>query len=142
MALGQTSGAAREVGSQVGGVLVTRYYALVLVPGDPSEEEACETAAGLLYPYMRSEDGPGDYKFDWFLQPDDLAEPGVRSIWRAGDIVERFSELEVEAILTPDGRWHAAEAGQLWDDQAWVARARQILQRHQRCLALRHVLHI
>jgi hypothetical protein len=121
---------------------VSRYYALVLVPGDPSEEEACEAAAGLLYPYMRSEDGPGDYKFDWFLQPDDLAEPGARPIWRAGDIVERFSELEVEAILTPDGRWHAAEAGQLWDDQAWVARARRILQQHQRCIALRHVLHV
>ena len=125
---------------------MSRYYALALVPGDADtpEEEACEAAAELLYPYMRSEDDPeGDYQFDWFLQPDDLTEPddGVRLIWRAGDIVERFPELEVEAILTPDGRWHGSQAA-VWDDEAWVARARQILRQHQECLALRHVLHI
>ena len=36
---------------------MTRYYALVLVPGDADtpEEEACEAAAKLLYPFMRSE---------------------------------------------------------------------------------------
>lgn len=123
-----------------------RYYALVLVPGDADtpDEEACEAAAELLFPHMRSEGDPGgDYEFDWFLQPDDLADPedGVQLIWRAGDIVERFAELEVEQILTPDGRWHAAEAGQLWDDEGWVARARQILRQHKECLALRHVLH-
>ena len=125
---------------------MTRYYALVLVPGDADtpEEEACEAAAELLYPYMRSEDDPeGDYQFDWFLQPDDLTEPddGVQLIWRAGDTVERFAELEVEAILTPDGRWHGSEA-EVWDDEAWVARARRILRQHEGCLALRHVLHI
>ena len=125
---------------------MTRYYALVLVPGDGDtpEEEACEAAAELLYPYMRSEDDPeADYQFDWFLQPDDLTEPDddVRLIWRAGDIVERFAELQVEAILTPDGRWHGSQA-EIWDDEAWVARARQILRQHQECLALRHVLHI
>ena len=124
-----------------------RYYALVLVPGDADtpDEEACEAAAELLFPHMRSEDDPGgDYEFDWFLQPDDLADPedGVQLIWRAGDIVERFAELEVEQVLTPDGRWHAAEAGQSWDDEGWVARARQILRQHEECLALRHVLHI
>ncbi len=125
---------------------MTRYYALVLVPGDADtpEEEACEAAAELLYPYMRSEDDPqGDYHFDWFLQPDDISEPGdgVELIWRAGDIVEQFPELQVEAILTPDGRWHGSEA-EVWDDEAWVARARRILLQHQECLALRHVLHI
>ena len=85
-----------------------------------------------------------DHQFDWFLQPDDLAalDDGLQIIWRAGDIVERFAELEVEAILTPDGRWHAAEAGQLWDDGGWLARARQILRQHKECLALRHVLHV
>ena len=113
---------------------MTRYYALVLVPGDAdtTEEEACEAAAELLYPYVRSEADPeGDYQFDWFLQPDDLTEPddGVQLIWRAGDIVERFAELEVEAILTPDGRWHGSEA-EVWDDEAWVARARRILRQH------------
>jgi hypothetical protein len=105
---------------------------------------ACEAAAELLYPYMRSEDNPeGDYQFDWFLQPDDLTEPDdhVQLIWRAGDIVERFGELQVEAILTPDGRWHGSEA-EVWDDDAWVAKVRQILRQHQECLALRHVLHI
>ncbi len=125
---------------------MTRYYALVLVPGDADtpEEEACEAAAELLYPYVRSEDDPeADYQFDWFLQPDDLTEPDDedRLIWRAGDIVERFPELEVEAILTPDGRWHGSQAA-VWDDEAWVARARGILRQHQDCLALRHVLHI
>ncbi len=125
---------------------MTRYYALVLVPGDAdtTEEEACEAAAELLYPYVRSESDPeGDYQFDWFLQPDDLTEPddGVQLIWRAGDIVQRFPELQVEAILTPDGRWHGSEAD-VWDDEAWVARARGILEQHQECLALRHVLHM
>jgi hypothetical protein len=123
-----------------------RYYALVLVPGDADtpEEEACEAAAELLFPYMRSEDDPkANYHFDWFLQPDDITEPEdeERLIWRAGDIVERFAELEVEAIVTPDGRWHGSKA-EMWTDEAWVARARQILQQHQDCLALRHVLHI
>src|SRR5215210_205515 len=103
---------------------MTRYYALVLVPGaaDTPQERSCEAAAKFLYPYMRSENDPGDdYRFDWFLQPDDPLAPddGGRLIWRAGDILERLAELEVEAILTPDGRWHAAEAGQLWGDEAW-----------------------
>jgi hypothetical protein len=124
---------------------MTRYYALVLVPGDADtpEEEACEAAAELLFPYMRAEDDPeADYHFDWFLQPDDLSGPDddVQLIWRAGDIVERFAELEVEAIITPDGRWHGSEA-EVWDDEAWVEGARHILLRHQDCLALKHVLH-
>ena len=123
-----------------------RYYALVLVPGDADtpEEEACEAAAELLYPYMGSEDDPeASYQFDWFLQPDDLTEPDdeERLIWRAGDIVERLPQLEVEAILTPDGRWHGSQA-ELWTEERWVARARRILRQHQDCLALRHVLHI
>jgi hypothetical protein len=124
---------------------MTRYYALVLVPGDADtpEEEACEAAAELLFSYMRPEDDPeADYHFDWFLQPDDLSGPDdVQLIWRAGDIVERFAQLQVEAIVTPDGRWYEFEA-EVWDDEAWVARARQILRRYQQCLALRHVLHI
>ena len=125
---------------------MTRYHALVLVSGDADtpQEVACEAAAELLCPYMRSDDDPeADYQFDWFLQPDDITEPGDddRLIWRAGDIVERFAELQVEAILTPDGRWHGSEA-EVWDDEAWVARARRILEQHQECLALRHVLHI
>ena len=125
---------------------MTRYYALVLVPGDVDtpEEEACEAAAELLFPYMRSDDDPeSDYHFDWFLQPDDLSEPGDEGqlIWRAGDVAEGFAELQVEAILTPDGRWHGSEA-EVWDDEAWVARARRILEQHQEFLDLRHVLHI
>jgi hypothetical protein len=114
------------------------------MPIHTPEEQACEAAAELLYPYMRSEDDPeGDYQFDWFLQPDDLTESDddVRLIWRAGDIMERFADLDVEAILTPDGRWHGSEA-EVWDDEAWVARACRILRQHQDCLALRHVLHI
>jgi hypothetical protein len=126
---------------------MSRYHALVLVPGDACSpvEEACQAAAELLYPFMRSEDEPdGDYELDWFLQPDDLDVPngGVRPIRPAGDIVERFPELQVEAILTPDGRWHETEAGRLWDDEEWVQKARRLLQEHRECLALRHVLHI
>ena len=125
---------------------MSRYHALVLVPSDASTpvEDACEAAAELLYPFMRSEDdSDGDFEFDWFLQPDDLNElkDGVQTIWRTGDIVERFVELEVEAILTPDGRWHMAEAGRLWDDEEWIEKARHLLRRNQDCLALRHVLH-
>ena len=125
---------------------MTRYHALVLVPGNAGTpvDEACEAAAKLLYPFMRSEVDPGDdYEFDWFLQPDDLNDPddGAQLIWRAGDIVERFAELEVEAILTPDGRWHEAEAGQLWDDEEWVEKAHHLLQQHRECLALLHMLH-
>jgi hypothetical protein len=107
-------------------------------------EEACEAAAELLYPFMRSEDDPdGDFEFDWFLQPDDLSEADDDDplMWPVSDIVERFPELEVEAILTSDGRWHGTEAGQLWDDEEWVQKARRLLQRHRDCLALRHVLH-
>ena len=47
---------------------MTRYHALVLVPGgvDTPEEETCEATARLLYPFMRSEDDPGgDHEFDW-----------------------------------------------------------------------------
>lgn len=126
---------------------MSRYHALVLVPGDAGTpaDEACEAAADLLYPFMRSEDDPeGDYKFDWFLQPDDLdgLGDGLRLIWRAGDIIERFAELEVEAILTPDGRWYEVEAGQFWDDEEWVEKARHLLREHRNCLALRHVLHV
>jgi hypothetical protein len=115
------------------------------VPGDAetTEEEACEAAAELLFPYMRSEDDPeADHHFDSFLQPDDLSGPDyVQLFWRADDIVERFAELQVKAIVTPDGRWHASEA-EVWDDEAWVASARQILRQYPKCLALRHVLHI
>ena len=123
-----------------------RYYALVLVPGDVDTpaEEACETAADLLFPYMRSEDDPeADYNFDWFLQPDDISvlEDDERLIWPAGDMVERCPELPVEAIVTSDRRFHHSQAA-VWEDEAWVARARQILRQHQECLALRHVLHI
>jgi hypothetical protein len=126
---------------------MSSYHALVLVPGDAGTpvDEACEAAAKLLYPFMHSEDVPeADYHFDWFLQPDDLSEPDDddRLIWRAGDIVKRFPELQVEAILTPDGRWHEAKAGQLWDDEEWVQKARHLLQRNQDCLALRHLLHV
>ena len=126
---------------------MTRYHALVLVPGnaDTPVDEACEAAAQLLYPFMRSEDDPrGEYEFDWFLQPDDLDDQdcGARLIWRAGDIVERFAELEGEAILTPEGRWHEAEARQLWDDEEWVEKGRHLLRQHRECLALRHVLHV
>src|SRR5215210_6273192 len=118
---------------------MTRVHALVLVPGDAGTptDKACEAAAELLYPFMRSEGDPGgDLEFDWFLQPDDLNDQdyGARLIWRAGDIMERFAELKVEAILTPDGRWHEAEAGQVWDDEEWVEKARQLLQRNQDCL--------
>ena len=56
---------------------------------------------------------------------------------------QTFAQLQVEAIVTPDGVWHEPdEPGQLWDDEAWLEKARLVLEPHRECLALRHVLHI
>lgn len=125
---------------------MSRYYALVLVPGDTAEDEACNAALDLLYPYMII--GPQTAptgKFDYVLSPEDIADLSdgeiSRNVWRAGEISEKLAELEVEALVTPDGRWHETGAGQLWDDGAWLERARRILRQHEHCLALRHVLH-
>lgn len=124
---------------------MTRYYGLVLVPGEAADEEMYSAAAKLLYPHMRSDEEPErEYKFDWFFQPDDIAddEEGLAQyMWRAADIVEQFPELEVEAIITPDGKWYGSELG-LWDDEEWVGRAQQLLQRHGECMALKHLFHI
>jgi len=126
---------------------VTRYYALVLIPGDVPEDKACDAAFDLLSPYMLTGEGPSEEsRFDYLLDPEDIAAlsegESPRNVWRAGDIIDRLGELQVEAIVTLDGQWHETEAGQLWDDGAWLARARGILRQRPDCLALRHVLHI
>ncbi len=128
---------------------MTRFYALVLIRGDVPEDEACDAAFGLLSPYMLSDAGRmEDARFDYLLDPEDIAAlsegEAPRNVWPAGDIVDQFGELQVEAIISPDGRWHELdyESGQLWDDDAWLSRAREILHRCPECLALRHVLHI
>ncbi len=126
---------------------MSRYYALVLVPGDTPEEEACEVAAELLYPHMHAPDVPlTEHKFDYMYGPGDIAELTggdiTQHMWRVGEILETLADLEVEAVLTPDGTWHETEAGQLWDDDAWLQKARQVLEQHRESLALRHVLHI
>ena len=85
----------------------------------PPKKKPARPPRSSFFPYMRSEDDPeADHHFDSFLQPDDLSGPDyVQLFWRADDIVERFAELQVKAIVTPDGRWHASEA-EVWDDEA------------------------
>ncbi len=124
---------------------MTRYYGLVLVPEETPEEDVYDVAAELLYPHMRDEDDPeGDYNFDWFLQPDDLTDDDeelAQYVRRVPDVIERFPELEVEAIITPDGQWYGSESG-VPDDDEWVAKARQLLNSHRGCLALKHLFHV
>jgi hypothetical protein len=49
---------------------MTRYYALVLVPEDVPEDEACDAAFDLLLPFILTDSGqPEDAKFDYLLDP-------------------------------------------------------------------------
>ena len=113
---------------------MSRYYTLVVVPGDAdAPEEACEAAAELLYPYM--------------YNPDELTKTHnfTDHMWPVSEILEpqTFAGLDVEAIVTPEGTRHEPDdPGQLWDDPAWLNKARQVLKQHRECLSLRHVLHI
>ncbi len=130
---------------------MSRYYTLVVVPGDAdAPERACEAAEELLYPYMYDSREPTRaHNFDYMYGPEDIAnltdDDVADHVWPVGEILEpeAFAALEVEAIVTPDGAWHEPDdPGQLWDDPAWVEKARRVLQRHRGCLALRHVLHV
>jgi hypothetical protein len=129
---------------------MSRYFTLVVVPGDAdAPEEACEAAAELLYPYMYNPDEPTKvHNFDYMYSPEDIADltdDGITDhMWPVSEILEpqTFAELQVEAIVTPDGGWHEPDdPGQLWDDPAWLEKARKLLEEHRECLALRHVLH-
>jgi hypothetical protein len=89
---------------------MTRYYALVLVPGDADtpEEEAREAAAELLNPYMYDPDKhTKEHEFHYIYSPEDFADliddDVTQHMWRVGEFLETLAELEVEAILTPDG---------------------------------------
>jgi hypothetical protein len=45
--------------------------------------------------------------------------------------------------LVQIGAWREPDdPGQLWDDPAWLAKARQVLEQHRECVTLRHMLHI
>jgi hypothetical protein len=129
---------------------MSRYYALVLVPGGISREEADDVAFELLYPYRHDPDEPTkQHHFDYFYSPEDIADLTEDDItdhmWSVREILEpqTLAGLQVEAIVTPDGAWHEPdEPDQLWDDEAWLEKARQVLERHRECLAMRHVLHI
>ena len=131
---------------------MSRYYALVLVlsDADTPEEEACVAAAELLYPYMYNPDElTRVHNFDYMYSPEDIADLTEDDItdhaWPVSEILEpqTFTRLQVEAIVTPDGAWHEPdEPGQLWDDPAWLEKARPLLEGHRECLALRHVLHV
>jgi len=125
---------------------MSRFYALVLVPGETPEEEAEDAALDLLYPYMQgTSEGTEEFKFDYMLGPAELAalsdDGDVQNVWPVSEIVDTLADLQVEAIITPDGSWHEAEPDEMWDDPAWLKRARQVLEQHRDCLALRHVLH-
>jgi hypothetical protein len=127
---------------------MSRYYTLVVVPSD-YPERACETAAELLYPYMHNPDEPTRaHNFDYMYSPEDIADLTDDDItdhmWPVSKILkpEILAGLGVEAIVTPEGTWHEPDdPGQLWDDPAWIDKARQVLGEHSGCLALRHVLH-
>ena len=131
---------------------MSRYYALVLVPGDADtpEEEACEAAAELLYPYMYNSDEPTKaHNFDYMYSPEDIADLTDDDItdhmWPVNEVLEpkTLAKLQVQAIVTSEGTWHEPDdPGQLWDDPAWLNKARQLLEEHRECLALRHVLHM
>ena len=124
---------------------MTRYYALVLVGEDVPEDEACDAAFDLLSPFILTDSGqPEDARFDYLLDPEDIAalDEDHSNVWRAGEIADKLGELQVEAIVTPDGGWHEVEPAQMWDDDAWVAKGREILLRQAGCLAKRHILHI
>ncbi|CAA9265488.1 MAG: hypothetical protein AVDCRST_MAG26-2540 [uncultured Chloroflexia bacterium] len=125
---------------------MSRYYALVLIPGDTPEEEAEDAALDLLYPYMQgTSEGPEEFKFDYMLGPAEIAalsdDDSVQNVWPVSEIVDTLADLQLEAIVAPDGTWHEAEPGEMWDDPAWVVRVRKVLEQHRDCLALRHVLH-
>jgi len=130
---------------------MSRYYTLVVVPGEPdAPEEACETAAELLYPYMYDPDRlTRTHYFDYMYGPKDIADLTDDDIsdhvWLVSEMLDpgTFAGLEVEAIVTPEGSWHEPDdPGGLWDDPAWLKKASQVLGQHRECLALRHVLHI
>jgi hypothetical protein len=129
---------------------MSRYYALVLVPGEISVEDAGDAALELLHPYMYDPDEPTQkHNFDYLYGPQDIADLTEDDItdhvWPVSEIAEPqiFAKLQVEAIVTPDGAWHEPDGpDQLWDDPAWLEKARPLLERHRGCLALRHVLHI
>ena len=129
---------------------MSRYYALVLVPGETPQGEAGDAALDLLYPYMHLPDDPTrEHKYDYAYGPEDITNLSADDItdhtWNVGEILEpeTFAGLQVEAIVTPDGAWREPDdPGQLWDDPAWLEKARRVLEQHRGCLALRHVLHV
>ena len=129
---------------------MSRYYALVLVPSEIPREEAGDAALELFYPYMHNPDEPTKaHNFDYMYSPEDIADLTDDDItdhmWSVSEILDpqTFAELQVEAIVTPDGAWHEPDdPGQLWDDPAWLEKARPLLEQNRECLALRHVLHI
>jgi hypothetical protein len=91
---------------------MSRYYTLVVVPSD-DPERASEAAAELLYPYMHNPDEPTKvHNFDYMYSPEDIADltdDGITDhMWPVSEILEpqTFAELQVEAIVTPDGTWH------------------------------------
>ena len=66
---------------------MTHYYALVLIPSDVPEDQACYAAFDLLSPYMLADAGStGDARFDYLLDPEDIAAPSEgrspRNVWR------------------------------------------------------------
>ena len=128
---------------------MSRYYALVLVPGQPSVEEACDIAEDLLYPYMHDPDDPDKpFHFDYMYSPDNIAaltdDEVTQHMWPVSGILDQvpLAELQVEAVLAPDGICHEQEPGLLWDNEPWLQEVRRTLEEHRGCLALRYVLHI
>jgi hypothetical protein len=57
------------------------------------------------------------------------------------EAVPEDEACDAAAIVTPGSGWHEVEPGQMWDDDAWVAKGCDILLRAAGYLALRYVLH-
>jgi hypothetical protein len=112
---------------------MSRYFALVLVPGDTPEDQITETAFEALVPFMQDDDEPDkDFKFDYMIELEDYdAEEVGQFIWKVSDLP--LDELEIEAILTPDGDWHEVED----DDEA-----REVLEQYSDAIGVKYVLHI
>jgi len=89
---------------------MSRFYALVLVPGDVLREEIGDAARELLYPYMYDPDEPTmQHNFDYAYSPEDIADLSDDEIsdhtWPVSEILDPrvLAGSQVEAIVTPDG---------------------------------------
>lgn len=75
---------------------------------------------------------------------DDLDDPDREEEsehnWHVSELPEDVDELEIDAVITPDGMWYGSD-GALWDDPKWVRTVRGLLKKNPDCIAVRVLLH-